>query len=151
MIVPDVNILVYAFRSDSPEHNDYAVWLDDLVNGDAAFGLSERVLSGLIRIVTHRRIYADPNTIDEVLEFTERLLARENCRPISPTQFHWRLFTRLCRASGAHGNLISDAWFAALAIENGCTWVTADRDFARFPGLTWQHPLDHDAPVTNPA
>ena len=141
---------MYAFRSDTAEHRAYKTWLDRLVDGDQAFGMSERVLSGVVRIVTHRRIYPDPNTIDEALVFTDALLANERCRTVAPTPSHWALFSRLCREGGAHGNLVSDAWFAALAIENGCTWVTADRDFARFPGLTWQHPLDHDRPVVNP-
>ncbi len=150
MILPDVNVLVYAYRSDSSQFEDYRSWLDDVVNGDVAFAVSERVLSGFVRVVTHRRIFAEPNTIDEALGFVDQLLASDLCRTVEPTSNHWELFARICRESNALGNLTTDAWFAALAIEQGCTWVTADRDFARFPGLTWQHPIDHPSPITNP-
>jgi len=57
-------------------------------------------------------------------------------------QAHWEIFARLCREAKATGNLVPDAYFAALAIEHGCEWITTDRDYARFPGLRWRHPLD---------
>ena len=60
---------------------------------------------------------------------------------VVPGERHWAIFSRLCREAGARGNLIPDAWFAALAIESGCEWITTDRDYARFPGLRWRHPL----------
>ena len=150
MNLVDVNILIYAFRADSPRHADYSAWLDGLTQGDRAFGMSERVLLGFMRIVTHRKVFSDANTMEEALAFTESLLTNSLCRDITPGDRHWPLFSSLCVAAAAHGNLVSDAWYAALAIEHGCTWVTTDRDFARFPGLTWQHSLDHSAPLTNP-
>lgn len=69
---------------------------------------------------------------------------------LHPSPDHWSLFVDLCTRTEARGNLVPDAWFAALAIESGCTWVTTDRDFARFPGLRWQHPLEHPEPIENP-
>jgi predicted nucleic acid-binding protein len=61
---------------------------------------------------------------------------------VSPGRKHWEIFLRLCREGDARGNLVSDAYHAALAIENGCEWITTDRDFARFPGLKWRSPLE---------
>jgi len=59
-----------------------------------------------------------------------------------PGPRHWEIFARLCRKIGARGNRVPDAFLAALAIESGSEWMTADRGFARFPGLRWRHPLD---------
>src|SRR5438477_407916 len=79
-------------------------------------------------------------TLTAVIE--DALRARPNCVPIAPGPRHWEVFTGLCRRAGARGNLVPDAYLAALAIESGSEWITADRGFARFPGLRWRHPLD---------
>ena len=141
MILPDVNVLVYAHREDAPRHDEYRDWLDGVVNGDQSFGLSDLVLSGFLRVVTHRRVFADPSPLERALEFTAALRASNARVTVEPGDRHWDLFIRLCEDAGARGNLIPDAWFAALAIESGSEWITADRDYARFPGLRWRHPL----------
>lgn len=137
----DVNVLVYAVRQDADRHQEYRSWLMELVNGDAAFGLSEQVLAGVLRIVTHPRVFKNPSPFADVIRFVDDLLRNPLCRIIRPSERHWHLFVRLCEDADARGNLIMDAWHAALAIESGCTWITTDRDFARFPGLRWRHPL----------
>jgi toxin-antitoxin system PIN domain toxin len=141
MRLPDVNVLVYAHREDAHEHVKYRGWLSDLVASDQAYGLSDLVLSGFLRIVTHPRIFASPTPLETALAFTETLRSQPNHVPIRPGPRHWEIFTRLSRAAGARGNLVPDAYLAALAIESGSTWVTTDRDFSRFPGLRWEHPL----------
>lgn len=141
MILPDVNVLVYACRRDSPEHEAYRRWLDGVVNGDSAFGVAELVLSAVVRLVTNRRIFHEPSTTASALDFTASLRNRPNCTPIRSGSGHWDIFTRLCRETNARGNLVPDAYLAALAIESGCEWITTDRDFARFQGLRWRHPL----------
>ena len=140
MILPDVNILVHAFRSDSPEHVRCRPWLVRLVNGDARYGMAPQVLSGMIRITTHPKVFVKPSSMDEVLRFCNILLAQSRCVVIQPGERHWEIFTRLCAEADARGNLVSDAWFAALAIESGCEWITLDRDYARFSGLRWRVP-----------
>lgn len=146
----DVNVLVYAFRSDSDRHLEYRGWLLSMINGEAAFGISEQALSGLVRVTTHPRIFRQPSRVEEAIGFAEGLLDHPSCRVVRPSSGHWRLFANVCRKSRARGNLVTDAWFAALAIESGCTWVTTDRDFSRFPALRWRHPLDQDRDVDNP-
>lgn len=141
MILPDVNVLVYALRADAPQHDEFAAWLESVVNGSGAFGLSELVLSGVVRILTHPKIFAQPSSLADVLSRLEQLRERPNCVLISPGSRHWQIFTSLCKSGGARGNLIADAFLAALAIESGSEWITTDRDFARFPGLKWRHPL----------
>lgn len=141
MILPDVNILVFAHRADLPDHTAYKDWLHNLINGKQAFGISDIVLSGFIRVVTHPRIFTPPSTIPQALIFTEELRARSNFVNINPGPRHWEIFTKLCRSSNVKGNLVADAYLAAIAIESGSEWVTTDRDFSRFPGLRWRHPL----------
>jgi predicted nucleic acid-binding protein len=76
------------------------------------------------------------------MRFVDEIRSRPNYVEIKPGVRHWGIFTRLCRTANARGNLISDAYLAALAIESGSEWITVDRDYSRFPGLRWRHPLE---------
>ncbi|MEQ1803022.1 MAG: type II toxin-antitoxin system VapC family toxin [Gammaproteobacteria bacterium] len=140
MILADVNVLVNAFRADASQHELCRQWLHGVVNGGSRFGMSPQVLASMVRVVTHPRVFRQPSQATEALRFGQRLLEAPLCTVVSPRENHWAIFTRLCRESGARGNLVSDAWFAALAMESGCEWVTLDGDYRRFPGLRWQAP-----------
>lgn len=140
MILPDVNVLIYAFRSDVPQHPVCRRWLDLVVMGNERFGLSPLVLSALVRVTTNSRTYARPSTHDEAFGFCEDLVGQPHCQIVEPGKGHWEIFKRICVEAGIRGPRVSDAWFAALAIEWGCEWITMDRDFARFPGLKWSAP-----------
>jgi toxin-antitoxin system PIN domain toxin len=137
----DVNVVVYAHREDATRHDEYRDWLENVVNGDAVFGMSDLVLSGFIRVVTHPRIFKPPTSITTAVDAAERIRSQPNCVTIDPGPRHWEIFARLCRESGVKGGLVADAYFAALAIETGSEWVTTDRDYSRFQGLRWRHPL----------
>lgn len=102
--------------------------------------MSDLALSGFLRIVTHPRIFACPSPFDHALGFADLIRGQPHCVPVNPGQRHWDIFMGLCREAEATGNLIPDAYFAALAIERGCEWITLDRDFARFSGLRWSRP-----------
>ena len=140
MILLDVNVLIYAFRSDSPYHAICKPWLDDLVAGDTHFGISPLVLSAVIRITTQPGVFRQPSPLAEAFAYCNNLLGQPRCEIVEPGERHWRIFERLSREADVVGARITDAWFAALAIEHGCTWITYDRDFARFPGLDWRQP-----------
>ena len=142
MRLVDVNVLVYAFREDAPRHHDFKRWLDGVVRSDEAYAVSDHVLSGFLRVVTHPRVFHPPAPLEAALAFAGGFRGRPNAVPVAPDARHWDLFTRLCRDAGARGNLIPDAWLAALAIESGAEFFTTDRDYARFPGLRWRHPLE---------
>jgi toxin-antitoxin system PIN domain toxin len=116
VILPDVIVLMYAFRSDSADHGRYRAWLDDMVNGREAYGMSPQVLASLVRISTHPRVYARPNRAEEALAFCDALARPPNCHIVQPGARHWTIFEDLCRQAKANGNLVQDAWFAALAI-----------------------------------
>lgn len=141
MILPDVNVLLYAFRGDSSRHSDYRAWLHDRVNDEAPFGMSTQTLASVIRISTHAGIYVNPSKLDEAVRFCDAIIAAPNCTVVVPGPRHWTIFTDLCRHAGVTGNLVQDAWFAALAIESGCEWITTDRDYAIFPRLRWREPF----------
>ena len=137
----DVNVLVYAFREDAPDHDRYRTWLHDVVNSDEAFAVSDPILASFLRVVTHRAVFSPATPLPAALRFANTLRSQLNAVPIGPGARHWDIFTRLCETVSARGNLIPDAFNAALAIESGCEFVTTDGDYARFPGLRWRHPL----------
>ena len=140
MIIPDVNVLVGAFRADAPEHDRLRTWLESAVVGVEDLGLTDAVLTGTVRILTHPRVFAKPTPLARALEQVAALHAADGVVRVTPTPRHWEVFEQLCLAADARGNLVADAAHAAVAIEHGALWVTLDRDFARFPGLRWAPP-----------
>ena len=143
MQLPDVNILIYAHRAESPEHERYADWLAKAAQGPEPFALSELGASGFVRIVTNPKIWEAPTTTEDALEFIQRLRGRSNARLLTHGPDSWDIFAKLCRTARARrcqaGCRV--AYHAALAIEHGCELITADADFGRFPGLRQRHPL----------
>ncbi len=139
MLLPDVNVLIYAHREDGPEHERYAAWLRALTASAAPFALSEVVLAGFLRIVTNRRIFDPPTPMGTAIQFCQKLVSRPRAVMIAPGRRHWDIFVGLCRK--IEGPLVTDAYLAALALEHGCELVSTDSDFARFPEVRWRHPL----------
>ncbi len=142
MVLVDVNVLVYAHRTDAPRHKELLRWWNETAGSDQAFGVADLVLSGFLRVVTHPRVFDPPSPLDSALRFVEEVKARANFVEIKPGVRHWEIFLRLCRSANARGNLIPDAYLAALSIESGSEWITTDRGYARFSGLRWRHPLE---------
>ncbi|WP_460353167.1 TA system VapC family ribonuclease toxin [Actinoallomurus acanthiterrae] len=138
----DVNVLVNANRREAVEHKAYKAFLDDLLQGDEAYAVSDFVINGFMRVVTNQRIWRPPTPVEEALRFGAVVRNQSHAVVIAPGQRFWSIFGRLCRQADAKGKLVPDAYLAALAIEHGCEFITADRDFARFPGLRWRHPLN---------
>ncbi len=141
VLLADVNVFVYAHRLESPRAGEYARWLEARAHGDEPFGVSEAVLASFVRIVTHHRVYREPTPPEVALDFCRAVLSAPSVVPVRPGSRHWAIFESLVTETGARGNVVPDAYLAALAIEHGATWVTDDRGFARFPGLRWSVPL----------
>lgn len=141
MIVPDVNLLLYAHIDSYDQHPLARVWWRGLANGDEPVGLALPVLFGFVRIATNPRAYRDPLTVAEALGCVEGWLGRPHVRPLLGGARHVELSFGLLRAVGAAANLTTDAQIAALAIEHQAEVHTADADFARFPGVRWSNPL----------
>ncbi len=142
MILLDVNILVQANREDADLHQEIKTWLEGTFRNPPGVAVSDLVLSGCLRILTHPKIFKEPTPLSQALEFIEDFRSREAVHVLAPGPGHWKIFADLCRKVSARGNFVADAYHAALALELGCEWVTLDRDFARFPRLKWRHPLD---------
>lgn len=135
MKLVDVNILVYAHREEMDPHVLCKEWIETALTHPAGLGVSDIVLSGFVRIVTHPRVFSIPTPLSIALQFANTLREHPQTRMIQPGIRHWAIFTDLCERTNCKGNMIPDAFLAALAIEQGCEWVTLDRGFARFPDL----------------
>ena len=140
MVLLDVNVVVNAMREEAPRHELVSTFVDALRAAPEPFGLSDVVLSGALRVLTHPRIFNPPTPSARAQAFVTALRNTPNAVVVQPGERHWNIFSDLVKQTGAVGNLISDAWYAALAIEHGCEWISDDADFARFPGLRWRRP-----------
>lgn len=112
------------------------------MHADQSYGVAEIVLGGFLRVVTHPKVFKQPTPLAQALAFCNALRSRPNASVLSPGQRHWQIFTGLCTEVGARGNLVPDAYLAAIAIETDSDWVTTDGDYRRFRGLRVRHPLD---------
>lgn len=142
MILPDVNVLVYAYRREAEDHDTYAAWLTRLVAGQDELALADHCLTGFLRIVTNARIFSDPTPTAEALTFVDRLRRARRGRPVTGTPATWDVLAEhIAQDRGVRGNLLPDAYLAALAVSHGCRLATADRGFARYPGLEFFDPV----------
>jgi toxin-antitoxin system PIN domain toxin len=132
MILPDLNILLYAYDADSPFHAGAKKWLEDALSGSEPVALSWHTIIGFLRIGTNPRVFQKPLSIAEAIEIVEEWLACPAVKIAQPTTRHWEILQDMLQTAQAAGNLISDAHLAALAIETGASLVTTDKDFGRF-------------------
>ncbi|MBI2970153.1 MAG: type II toxin-antitoxin system VapC family toxin [Gammaproteobacteria bacterium] len=142
MIVPDVNLLVYAYNRDAPHHLKAKTWWEDLLNSDEPIGLPWVTGLGFIRLMTHRAVLVTPLESRRAVEHVRSWFAQANVEVLDPGARHLEILERLFKALGTAGNLTTDAQLAALAIEHQCELCSNDADFARFPGLRWRNPLE---------
>ena len=143
MKLVDTNVLIYATRRDSEQHEEYRDWVQAMIDGPEPYAVSDFAVTGMVRVITDRRIYKDSAaSLDEALEFATALREQPHAIVVNPGARFWSIFTGLCQQVGASGKLVPDALLAALALEHGCEVISADRDFSKFPGLRWRHPLN---------
>ncbi len=141
MIVPDVNLLLYAYDSESPFHRPAARWWTAQLSSVEPVGLCSVVIFGFLRLATHPRVFLHPLTVSEATRRIQSWLARPNARLLTAGPDQINSVCALLAAAGTAGNLVTDAQIAALAIEYDATVHTVDTDFARFPGVRWENPL----------
>lgn len=140
MQLPDVNVLVNAFRKDGSHHVVCRDWLRRSCEGADQFAISQLSLAAFIRVATNKRIYAMPSAVSDAVVFANNVLKVPHCVRLEPGPRHWLMFTNLLAETGISGPQTTDVWFAALAIEWSCEWVTLDRGFSRFKGLRCRAP-----------
>jgi toxin-antitoxin system PIN domain toxin len=140
--VPDLNLLLYAVDRAAPSHRQALRWWNTALSGSETVGLAWVVLLGFVRLSTSARVVTSPLSPGTALDYLDRWMARDVVTIIEPTSRHTTVMRDLLEATGTGGNLVTDAHLAALAIEHGGILQSADRDFGRFPGLSWVNPLD---------
>ena len=141
MILVDVNLLVYAWDSRAPVHDQAVEWLDRKLSESARVGLPWECLLGFLRVVTNPRIFERPAPVRLAWAQVEHWLAARNVWVPMAGNRHQEVLGRLLRNLGGGSQLIPDAHLAALAIEHGLELCSTDGDFARFDGLRWANPL----------
>lgn len=141
MIVPDVNLLIYAYNRDAPDHAAARGWWERLLNADDPVGLAWATALGFVRLMTHRAVLVTPLGPQQAIAHVRSWLAQPNVELLEPGNRHLEILERLLVGIGTGGNLITDAHLAALAIEHQAELCSNDTDFGRFPGLRWHNPL----------
>ena len=141
MIVPDLNLLVYTYNSDAPQHTAARRWWEASLSGSTSVGLSWAVLMGYVRLMTSRAVLLDPLSPAEAASDIREWLDQPQVQILVPGPRHLDVFAGLAEATGTAGHLTTDLHLAALAIENQAELHSNDTDFGRFPGLRWHNPL----------
>lgn len=142
MIVPDINLLVYAHNAQAPRHDQAREWWEDLLNGREPVGLPWIVAGGFIRLMTNPRVLERPMEAARAVACVRDWLGREPVRILHPGERFGNLFLDFLLALGTAGNLTTDAQLAALAVEHQAELHSNDADFSRFSGLRWRNPLE---------
>jgi toxin-antitoxin system PIN domain toxin len=141
VILPDVNVLVGAHRTDQDGYDAVRDWLVAEVNSERPFALADVAVAGFLRVVTNPRIFATPSPLREAVRFLDGLFDQPTCVPVAAGPRHWEIARQVIVEADARGNLVPDAHLAAIAIEHGATVATRDRGFARFTRVRWIDPL----------
>lgn len=141
MIVPDVNLLLYAVVSAFPQHKAALAWWEEAINSSAQIGLSSPAIFGFIRIATNPRVLSPPLTVDAATDYVSAWLGQPNVTHLIPGPRHVEIAFGLLHGVGTGGNLTTDVQLAALALEHDADIYSNDTDFGRFPGLRWCNPL----------
>jgi toxin-antitoxin system PIN domain toxin len=141
VVLPDLNLLVFAYNEDAPFHSAAKAWWQTLLTDEQPVALPWAVVLGFIRLVTHPAVFSAPLSPAAALERVRTWFDRPHVQLLDPGPRHLDILAGLFRATGVAGNLTTDTHLAALAIEHQCDLHSNDADFARFPGLRWHNPL----------
>lgn len=141
MIVPDLNLLVYAHTTGAPLHEPARLWWEDLVNGTERVGVPWIVAAGFVRLLTHPNVLSNPVAPEHVVDLMAEWFRSPSVTPLNPGTQHLAIFRNMLVNVGVGRNLVTDSHIAALAIEHQAEVHSNDSDFARFPGLRWHNPL----------
>lgn len=141
MIVPDLNLLVYAHNDGIPLHEPARRWWEDLVNGTDRIGVPWIVATGFVRLLTHPRVMSHPASPEQAVDLVSEWFGFPNVMALNPGGQHLTIFRNMLAAAGVGADLVTDAHIAALAVENQAELHSNDSDFDRFPGLRWCNPL----------
>ncbi len=142
MILPDINLLVYAYNADAPHHRTARIWWEETLSQGIPVGLPWAVICGFIRLLTDNRILRIPLSAGVAVEHVESWLAQPGVSLLHPGPQHLTILRKLFAEAGTAGRLTTDIHLAALAIEYHAELHTNDRDFERFKLLRHHNPLE---------
>lgn len=142
MIVLDANILLYAYDSGSSKHKKARIFVENIFSQAEPIGLPWQTIGAFLRVMTNARLPGERFSLEDAVKVVDQWLERPNVRLLALDEDHWPLLRRMIVEGQAPGALVSDAQLAAVTIEYGGRLQTTDRDFARFPGLRWENPLE---------
>jgi toxin-antitoxin system PIN domain toxin len=141
LIAPDANLLIYAHSPTSPDYRASRAWFEDLLSGTNPVGIPDLCTHAFLRFITNPKLAASPLSFEDAVRVVDRWFETPHVISLFPTERHWMIMASLAEKSRARGANLTDAFIAAIAIEHGAVVHTADRDFARFPGVRWHNPL----------
>ncbi len=141
MILPDINLLLYAYNTEAPHHKEAVTWWEGLMNGTGPVALPWVVTCGFVRLVTHPRVLANPMPTDRAVQIVREWLAQPVALVVEPGKRFPDLFFGYLLQLGVGANLTTDAQLASLAVEHQAELHSNDADFHRFAGLRWSNPL----------
>ena len=141
MIVPDLNLLLYAHNTGAKSHSTAHHWWADLLQGDETVGIPWVVATGFIRLMSNPSLLEPPLLPSAAADYIRHWFSHGHVSPLNPSDNHLAILSRFLNIPGSGPNLVADAHIAALALEHNATVHTADSDFGRFPGLPWCNPL----------
>jgi len=141
MIAPDANLFLYAYNPHDPRHIAAKSWLERIFSSTEPVGIPVTTIHAFVRLLTNPLIAGRIISLHIALAIVDEWLSLPHVSVLYPGDNHWRLLKRIALEAQAPANLFPDAVLVAIAIEYGATIHTNDRDFARFPGLRWENPL----------
>ncbi len=141
MVLPDVNLLVFAYNAAAPRHDDALAWWQGLMTGREQIGIPWAVVIGFVRLVTHNAVLEEPLPPRAAMGRVRQWFTRQHVQSLEPGPRHLSILEELFERTGVAGTLTTDTHLAALAIEHQCELHSNDTDFSRFPGLRWHNPL----------
>ena len=141
MILPDINLLIYAHNIRAPHHPKAVEWWNQCLRGPEGVALAWVVILGFVRIATHPKVFERPMAVEDAVGRVAEWIALPHIQLVHPPQTHFQTWSSLLKRLGTAGNLTTDAHLAALAMERGLILQTTDADFGRFSGLKWNNPL----------
>ena len=141
MILPDVNLLVYAYNTDAPLHQQARRWWESCLDGSQPVAIAWVVALGFVRLMTSRAVMQWPMAMDVALSQLGRWLEHPSVLILQPGPRHFAILSSFCETGVLQSALLTDAHIAALAIENQAMVHSNDTDFNRFAGLRWHNPL----------
>jgi toxin-antitoxin system PIN domain toxin len=140
--VIDANLLIYSYNGGSAYHRQARIWLEKALMSADVVGLTWQAVAAFLRVMTNPKLPAQRFTLPQAAQIVDLWLEHPNIQILTPGERYWPIFRRMVVEGKTSGPLVSDAQIAALTIEHGGVLYTADRDFARFPGLRWKNPLE---------